>query len=262
MRTNPVRAAVERGQLQIGTWINMIRNPAILPLLKSAGLDFARVDMEHAGPSIETIADMALVARAIDFPIVVRPPRANREWITRLLDLGVFNLHCPQIESAGHAAEIVAASRYAPQGLRGNGGLGPATDFEAEGTAAERRAIANRQVFITVMFETGAAFDDLEEIAAMDGIDALTIGPSDLAQDLGVSGSPDMKKILDEKRDLVLAAARRHGKTCAMLASTKEEARHWKEAGALLLAYSNEVEVLHAAFRKAMHEIKGPPAQG
>jgi len=174
----------------------------------------------------------------------------------------VKNLHCPQVENAEQAAEIVAASRYAPEGLRGNGGLGPATDFETAGTIAERRAFANRQVFITVMFETRAAFDDLEEIAAMDGIDALTIGPADLAQDLGVSGAPDIKEILDERRDLVLAAARRHGKTCAMLASTAEEARHWKEAGALLLAYSNEVEVLHAAFRKAMQEIKGPAAQG
>src|ERR1700716_4101279 len=100
MRENPMRAAVERGEFQFGTWVNMVRNPAILPLLKSAGLNFCRVDMEHSSPSMETIASMALVARAIDFPIAVRPPAANREWITRLLDAGVWNLHCPQVESA------------------------------------------------------------------------------------------------------------------------------------------------------------------
>ena len=104
MRGNPMRAGVARGELQIGTWINMARNPAILSLLKAAGLDFARVDMEHSSPSMETIADMALLARAIDFPIAVRPPKANREWITRLLDAGVWNLHCPQVESAGARA--------------------------------------------------------------------------------------------------------------------------------------------------------------
>lgn len=260
MRGNPMRAAVERGELQVGTWVNMVRNPAILPLLKAAGLDFVRFDMEHAAPSVETVADMALVARAIDFPLVVRPPRANREWITRLLDIGVWNLHCPQVESAEHAAEIVAASRYAPRGLRGNGGLGPATDFETPGTVAERRARADSQVFVTVMLETDAAFADLDAIAAMDGIDALTLGPVDLAQDLGVFGTPDMKRVLDERRDLVLAAARRHGKTGAMLVSTAEEAQHWKEQGALLLAYSNEVEVLHGAFSAAMTRIKGPGA--
>ena len=101
---NAYRARAERGEVQIGTWINMVRNPAILPLLKAAGLDFARVDMEHSSPSMETIADMALLARAIDFPIAVRPPKANREWITRLLDAGVWNLHCPQVENGGACA--------------------------------------------------------------------------------------------------------------------------------------------------------------
>src|SRR3954471_2098688 len=154
MQGNPVREAIGRGEVQYGTWVNMVRNPAILTLLKGAGLDFARVDMEHSSPDMETLANMALLARALPFPIVVRPPEGNREWITRLLDAGVWNLHCPQVESADHAREIVAASRYAPVGLRGNGGLGPATDFETVGTVAERRAFANREVFVTVMFET------------------------------------------------------------------------------------------------------------
>jgi len=257
MRPNAMRAGVERGELQIGTWINMARNPAILSLLKAAGLDFARVDIEHSSPSMETIADMAVLARALDFPIAVRPPKANREWITRLLDVGVWNLHCPQVETAAQAAEIVAASRYAPWGLRGNGGLGPATDFETTGTVAERRAFANEQVFVTVMLETAGAFDHLDEIAAMDGIDALTLGPADLAQDLGVFGTPDQARVLDEKRDLIVAAARKHGKTCAMLVSSAEQARQWKDAGALLLVYSSDVEMLQSGFRQAVARIKG-----
>ncbi len=257
MRTNPIRAAIDRGELQIGTWVNLIHNPAILPLLKSAGLDYARVDMEHSSPSIESIANMALLARALDFPIVVRPPKANREWITRLLDLGVWNLHCPQVENARHAAEIVAACRYAPRGLRGNAGHSPGTDYDLTGTAAERRAFANRQVFVTVMFETAAALEDLDQIAAMDGIDALTIGPADLAQDLGVFGTADQPRVLDEKRDLVLQAAKKHGKTCAMLCSSHEQAQQWKQAGALLLAYSSDSEVLHSAYSQAIAKIKG-----
>ena len=257
MKINPMRAALDRGQLQVGTWINMVRNPAILPLLKAAGLDFARVDMEHSALSIESLADMALLARAIDFPIAVRPPKANREWITRLLDAGVWNLHCPQVESADHAREIVAASRYAPVGLRGNGGLGPATDFETTATVGQRRAFANQQVHVTVMFETAAAFQYLDEIAAMDGIDALTLGPADLAQDLGVFGTPDQAKALDEKRDLILAAAKKNGKTCSMLVSSAEQAKQWKDAGALLLVYSSDVEMMHHGFSQAMARIRG-----
>ena len=59
MQANPLRAALERGELQIGTWVNLVRNPAVLTLLKSAGLDFARVDMDHTAASIESIANMA-----------------------------------------------------------------------------------------------------------------------------------------------------------------------------------------------------------
>jgi 2-keto-3-deoxy-L-rhamnonate aldolase RhmA len=256
MRPNPMRAGVERGEVQIGTWLTMVRTPSILALLKAAGLDFARVDMEHTALSIETIADMAVLARALDFPIAVRPPRANREWITRLLDVGVWNVHCPQVESAEHAAEIVAASRYAPRGLRGNGGLGAGTDFEKTGSDAERRAFANSQVFVTVMIETANAFKDLDAIAAMDGIDALTLGPADLAQDLGVYGTAEQARVIDEKRDLILAAAKKHGKTCAMLVSSAAQARQWKEAGALLLAYSSDADVLHVGFSRAMADIK------
>ncbi|MCB1741081.1 MAG: hypothetical protein KDK91_11975 [Gammaproteobacteria bacterium] len=257
MQSNPLRTALDAGRLQIGTWVNLVHARGILPLLKAAGLDFARVDMEHTGVSIETIADLALLSRALEFPIQVRPPKANREWITRLLDMGVWNLHCPQVENAAHAREIVAASRYAPMGLRGNGGLNPSTDYQASTNAAERRVFANRQVHVTVMFETEAAFADLEEIAAMDGIDALTLGPADLAQDLGVLGTPEQARVLDERRDQVLAAARRHGKQCSMLVGSTEQARQWKQAGVLLLAYSSDVETLKRGYESALSEIRG-----
>ena len=257
MTRNRLRAGVERGVPQFGTWLTLVRNPSVLMLLKATGLDFVRVDIEHTSMSIETIGEMAAMARALDFPMVVRPPVANREWITRLLDVGVWNLQCPQVVSAAHAAEIVAASRYAPRGLRGNGGLSAATDFAKEGTIAERRAAANREIFVTVMLETGTAFDDLDAIAAMDGIDALTLGPADLAQDLGVFGAPDQARVIDAKRDLILEAARKHGKTCAMLAANAAEVRRWQDAGALLLACSSDVEMLHGGFVAMVKQLKG-----
>lgn len=256
MKTNPMRAALERGELQFGTWINLIRNPAVLPLLKAAGLDFARYDIEHSSPSMETVADMAVLARALDFGFVVRPPKANREWITRLLDVGVWNIHCPQVETAAHAAEIVSAAYYAPLGLRGAAGPSPGNDYDMAGTELERRAFCNKQVFVTVMLETDGAFKHLDEIARMEGIHALTLGPADLAQDLGVFGKPEQSKVLDEKRDLILAAARKHGKHCTMLVSSTEQARQWRDAGVMLLAYASDVQVLLDGFKKTAHAIR------
>src|SRR5947209_19852427 len=132
-RQNPMRAALAADRVQIGTWLNLARNPAILTLLKSAGLDYARLDMEHSSPSIETVADMAVLGRALDFPLVVRPPAGNREWITRLLDVGVWGLHIPQVDTPDIARRVAQAARYAPVGMRCMAGLGPANDFAPSG---------------------------------------------------------------------------------------------------------------------------------
>jgi len=256
LKPNPLRAGVEQGQLQIGTWINMLRNPASLTLFKQVGLDFVRLDMEHSSPSIETVADFAAMGRALDLPVMVRPPEANREWITRLLDVGVYNIHCPQVDTADHAAEIVAASRYAPRGSRGMGGATPGNDFDVSMPVIDRLKFMNDQVFITVMFESAQAFEHLEEIASMDGIDALTLGPQDLAQDLGVFGTPDQDLVLDEKRTQIVEAANRYGKTCAMLVGTAAQARKWRDAGVLIVNYSSEVNVLLDGYQSALGEIR------
>src|ERR1051325_519279 len=147
IRTNPIHAALAAGQVQIGTWINLARNPAILTLLKSAGLDYARVDMEHSSPSIETVADMAVLSRALNFPLVVRPPEGNREWITRLLDVGVWGLHVPQVDTPESAYRTAQAAPYDPSDAKGMAELSSGTDFDADLSAADRLAHLNQQVY-------------------------------------------------------------------------------------------------------------------
>ena len=252
---NAYRARAERGEVQLGTWVNMIRTPSVLTLLQAAGLDFARVDMEHSAFSIETIADMAALARALHFPLVVRPPHGNREWITRLLDVGVWNLHVPQVDTPAQATEVAACCRYTPLGQRGMYGFGPATDYRAR-PAAELMAGANARVHVTIMLETRAAFAHLDEIAAVPGIDALTIGPTDLAQSLGVLGTPGQRAVLDEHRRRLVEAARRHGKAVAMLTDSVDGVREMIALGATIINYSSDSGVLRASYATAVEEIR------
>jgi 2-keto-3-deoxy-L-rhamnonate aldolase RhmA len=252
IKPNPLKTALAAGQVQIGTWVNLVRNPAVLPLLKAAGLDYARVDMEHSSPSIETIADMAVLARALDFPMVVRPPDGNREWITRLLDVGVYGLHVPQVDNPEIAHEVVRAARYAPVGLRGSGGLSPGNDY----VSADQLGFVNDQVHITVMLESAEAFRHLDEIVGMPGIDAATLGPGDLAYELGVYGTPDQRRVIDEHRDRLIDACNRHGKDPAMLVQTLDEAERWIKAGVKIIAYSSDVQVLKAGFQAAAQRLK------
>jgi 2-keto-3-deoxy-L-rhamnonate aldolase RhmA len=247
-----MKTALAEGRPQIGTWINLARNPAILILLKSAGLDYARVDMEHSSPSIETVADMAVLARALDFPMIVRPPEGNREWITRLLDNGVMGLHIPQVDNPDIAHEVVQAARYAPIGMRGQAGVGPHNDFDP---GADRQMM-NEQIHLTVMFESAEAFRHIDEIVGMPGIDAVTLGPSDLAQELGVMDTPDQARVVDEHRDRLIAAANKHGKDVAMLVQTLDEAERWLQAGAKIIAYSSDVSILRSGYAAAVKRLR------
>ena len=255
MQDNAYRKRAEQGAVQIGTWITLIRTPAVLTLLQAAGLDFARVDMEHSPFSMETVADLATLARALDFPIVVRPPEGNREWITRLLDAGVWNLHVPQVDTPEQAAEVAACCRYAPLGERGMYGFGPHTMYRTL-PPAEHMAAANARVHVTAMLETRRAFERLDEIAAVPGIDALTIGPTDLAQDLGVLGTPAQKGALDEHRHRLVEAARKHGKAVAMLTDTVEGVRQMIALGATIINYASDAVVLSRGYAALVAEVR------
>ena len=259
MNENNYRARAERGEVQIGTWVTMIRTPAVLTLLQAAGLDFVRVDMEHSAFSMETVADMATLARALDFPMVVRPPEGNREWVTRLLDAGVWNLHIPQVDTPEQAAAVAACSRYAPLGERGMYGFGPHTQYRTS-PPGEHMSSANARVHVTAMLETKKAFERVDEIAAVPGIDALTIGPTDLAQDLGVLGTPAQKDALRDYRVRLAEAARKHGKAVSMAIDSVEGVREMIALGATIVNYSSDTAVLRSGYARAIEEIRRPAA--
>jgi 2-keto-3-deoxy-L-rhamnonate aldolase RhmA len=153
------------------------------------------------------------------------------------------------------AHEVAQAAHYAPMGTRGMAGLSSGTDFDGELSARDRLDHLNRQVHVTVMLETAQAFGHLDEILSIDGIDAVTLGPTDLAQDLGVYGTPRQAAVLDEHRQRLIEAARAHGKHVAMLVDSVEEARRWITAGVLLIAYSSDVAILRSGYASAARQL-------
>jgi 2-keto-3-deoxy-L-rhamnonate aldolase RhmA len=220
---NAYRIRAERGEVQLGTWVTMARTPSVLTLLQAAGLDFARVDMEHSPFSMETVADMATLARALDFPLVVRPPEGNREWITRLLDAGVWNLHIPQVDTPEQAREVAACARYAPQGERGMYGFGPHTMYRSL-PLSEHTAAANARVHVTAMLETKRAFAQRET--------------------------------LTQYRRRLVDAARKHGKAVAMLTDSAEGIREMIALGASIINHSSDAAVLRAGYAAVADEVR------
>jgi 2-keto-3-deoxy-L-rhamnonate aldolase RhmA len=141
--------------------------------------------------------------------------------------------------------------------MRGMAGLSPGTDFDGELSAAARLTHLNEQVHVTVMLESAEAFRHLDDILATPGIDAVTLGPTDLAQELGVYGTPRQAEVLDEHRQRLIAAAAKHGKYVAMLVDTVAEAERWIQAGVRIIAYSSDTAVLKTSYASAVQRLRG-----
>jgi 2-dehydro-3-deoxyglucarate aldolase/4-hydroxy-2-oxoheptanedioate aldolase len=134
-------------------------------------------------------------------------------------------------------------------------GFGPHTEYQRL-SASEHMASANACVHVTIMLESKRAFGRLDEIAATPGIDALTIGPTDLAQDLGVLGTPAQAAALDEHRQRLVTAARKHGKAVAMLTDSVEGVRRMIDLGATIINYSSDAAVLRTGYASTVQEIR------
>lgn len=183
---NRFKAALKAGRQQIGIW-NTIGGNVVPELLASAGFDWISIDTEHSSVElVEVLPAMQAVAAYPDVSAVVRPASNDTVLIKRALDLGAQTLVIPYVQSADEARAAVRAMRYAPAGIRGVSGSTRASRFGAVKDYTRR---AEEELCLIVQIETGTALDRLEEIAAVDGVDAIFIGPADLAASLGHPGN-------------------------------------------------------------------------
>jgi len=205
------------GGRAVGTMVRLVRNPGIAWIAGQAGLDFIMLDLEHGSSSLETLADVAACGRGASVEIFVRVPELARGYVSRALDCGCTGVMVPMVESADEAELLAGWCKFAPAGKRGLGSIGTHTNFAAVsgGEASGFMSAANDQVLAIAQIETEAAVEEIERIAAVPGIDALLIGPNDLAVSLGYTGDVQNPEVL-AAIDKVADAARRHDKIFGM----------------------------------------------
>ena len=201
------------GGKAVGTMVRLVRNPGIAWIAAQAGLDFIMLDLEHGPSSMETLADVTAVGRGAGVEVFVRVPELAKGYVSRALDCGCTGVMVPMVESAQQARLLAGWCKFAPAGKRGLGGIGTHTNFAAVkgGDAPEFMAATNDQVLAIAQIETAAAIQEIEKIASVAGIDALLIGPNDLAVSLGYTGDLQNPEVL-AAIDKVAEAAGRHGK--------------------------------------------------
>jgi 2-dehydro-3-deoxyglucarate aldolase/4-hydroxy-2-oxoheptanedioate aldolase len=259
MRPNHVKQKVQQGGVSIGTFVFEFGTTGIGRIAAQAGAEFAVFDMEHTGWSLETIRMLVATTRATDMIPLVRVPATEYHFIARVLDMGALGIMAPMVESAAQAAALVAAAKYAPLGRRG-AAFGVAHDDYTQGDIVAKMQSANCETLLIAQIETAAGVRNVQEIAAVNGIDVLWIGHFDLSNSLGIPGQFDHSQFRQAVAQ-VLDACRDAGKVPGFLAADVGTGKNLLDQGFRMLAYGGDLWLYQQALRDGVAALKGYGAQ-
>ncbi|PHM61483.1 4-hydroxy-2-oxoheptanedioate aldolase [Xenorhabdus ishibashii] len=241
--TNKFKHALKAGHPQIGLWLGLCSGYSA-EILAGTGFDWLLIDSEHAPNDISTIlAQLQGIAPYPSQP-VVRPAWNDPVIVKQLLDIGAQTLLFPMIQNAEQAREAVRATRYPPAGIRGVGSaLARASRWNRIPDYLSR---ANDEICVLVQVETREALKNLPEIAAVEGVDGVFIGPADLSADMGHIDNPqhaEVQAAIEQAMTQILSS----GKAAGILMTHVDAAKHYLDLGALFVAVGVDTILLTGA---------------
>jgi 2-dehydro-3-deoxyglucarate aldolase len=226
----------------IGCWCSLA-NPVTTEVLGLAGFDWLLLDAEHAPNDVLSLIPQLMALKDSASAPVVRPPWNDTVVIKRLLDAGFYNFLIPFVESADEARRAVAATRYPPAGVRG---VSVAQRHNRYGSVPDYLATVNDNVAVTVQIESRPGLAAVDAIAAVEGVDGVFVGPSDLAAALGHLGNAAHPEVQQAIRHL-FERTRAQGKACGILAPVEADARRYLELGASFVAVGSDLGLFRGA---------------
>ena len=241
------RERLRQGDLVLGQMVLELFTPGIGQMLASCGLDFVIFDMEHGRCDISLLAEMVAGCRGSNIFPIARVPDVNYAPLSRPLDLGARGVMVPRVETRMQAEDIVSQLRYAPVGRRGVA-LGIAHDLYRAGNA-DFFARANEETCVILLLETVKAFENLEAIISVPGVDVAWVGHYDLTVSMGIPAQFEHPRFLAAMEELA-TVCRRHGVAPGFLPSTPELAVHWISKGFRALSLGSDIGVLLDGVRK------------
>jgi 4-hydroxy-2-oxoheptanedioate aldolase len=236
---NRLKRALQSGQPQIGLWSSLSSHVTV-EVIAGAGFDWLLLDTEHSPNELPMVHSQLQAMSDGTAAPVVRPAWNDAVIVKRLLDVGVQSFLVPFVQTAQEAAAAVAATRYPPDGIRG---IATTTRASRYGRVKNYVTRANEEICVVVQIETRVALENLEAIAAVNGVDGLFIGPSDLAAAMGHPGNsahPEVRGAIDD----AITRIRACGRFAGILAPLEDDARHWLSRGCLFVAVGSDVGLL------------------
>jgi len=249
--TNAFKRTLLNHETTYGCWVGMA-DPYAAEIAASAGFDWLLIDGEHAPNDLRSILSQLQVVDASNSHAIVRVPVGETYMIKQVLDAGAQSLLIPMVESGGQARALVEATRYPPEGVRGVGSaLARASKFNA---IPDYLTTANDQICLTVQLETTAGVEALDDILAVEGVDGVFIGPSDLAADMGLLGKADTPEMQSTINSL-LTRIKASGKAAGILALTNESVAQARASGACFIGVGIDVLL----FANSMRNLAANP---
>lgn len=247
-----LRTRIRAGDILTGTFVKT-PSPHVAELLGLGGLDFAVADREHAPIGMEALDLLVAAARGVNLPLLVRVPSNEPVSIAAALDCGALGVLVPHVRNAVDAQNVVDAAKY----NKGGRGFSPSARAGRYGTddPVAYRNRSDAESILIVQIEDAEALDHLDAIAAIEEIDALFIGPADLALSLGCGPSDGA---LIEAIDRVIEAGRRHAKPVAIFTARSEQIAGMIEKGVSLFVCGSDQSMLLAGARQIAAAGAGP----
>jgi 4-hydroxy-2-oxoheptanedioate aldolase len=253
IKKNKFKAALKTGErAQIGLWLGLT-DPICAEICAGAGFDWVLIDGEHAPNDVRsTLAQLQAVAPYPSHPIV-RPVTGEVNLIKQLLDIGAQTLLVPMVESAEQARLLVSAMRYPPAGIRGVGAaLARAAQWNRVSNYVHE---ANDQMCLLVQVETRAGLENLDAIAAVDGVDGVFIGPADLSAALGHLGKPSHPDV-QQAIEGAIVRIRASGRAAGILATEESQARRYLSLGCTFVAVGLDGNLLMRSTQELASKFK------
>lgn len=252
MRSNETKARLRAGQTVFGCFTRY-PDPSLTELLALQGFDFLVLDGEHGTLEPRECENMVRAAELRRTTPLVRVPANQPPAILRFLDTGAQGVHLPLVNSAQEADAAVQAVKYWPRGVRGLAGV-RATSYGTE-PLADYVSSANDETMVVVQIETRAALEHVEEIAAVDGVDVVFVGPTDLSHAFGLPGQPTHER-LEEAYDAIAETVEASPASLGVLVSDERGAERWRERGARYIAVTID-SLLARSARALLTNLKG-----
>jgi 2-dehydro-3-deoxyglucarate aldolase/4-hydroxy-2-oxoheptanedioate aldolase len=229
-------------------------SPATIYSLRNAGYDFVVFDMEHCGKGFSDFAFPVALARSLGLEVIIRVPDKSPSYISRALDLGAHGLLVPMVESESQAKAVITAAFYPPRGRRGVA-LQIAHDDYRAGDPSAKLSGANSSVKLFLQIESVGGVDDVEKIAALDGVAGLWIGHFDLSVTQGIPGQ-FTNSLFVEAVARIEAACRKSGRILARLGGSAQECVDLCHRGYGYVAFSGDIWAYQAAVTNAVTAIR------